>query len=64
MLPGVLVGAAIPNQFEATKPGKPDSAIVGTSGNIEIRSGVATANAVSLPPLRLVPTAANPIGKT
>ena len=30
---GVFAGANIPNQFSASKPGTPDSLIVGTSGS-------------------------------
>ena len=64
MSSGVPAGAAMPHQLDAMKPGKPDSAMVGTSGSIGMRCSVATARAVSLPSRKLLPTAAKPTGKS
>ena len=46
---GVAAGATKPYQTDASKPGKPDSAMVGTSGNMELRLGLNTAKTLSLP---------------
>jgi hypothetical protein len=48
---GVPAGAIRPNQPEFSKPGKPLSATVGTSGSILDRSALVTASARSLPPV-------------
>ena len=48
---GIPAGPQIPNQSEYSKPGRPDSAIVGTLGNKEDRFEVLTAIALTLPPL-------------
>jgi hypothetical protein len=48
---GVPVGARIPNHDDASKPGTPASAIVGTSGNAGARFVEVTAIARSLPAL-------------
>ncbi|MNY60157.1 hypothetical protein D3C86_1966710 [compost metagenome] len=41
---GVPVGTMMPCQAPASKPRKPDSASVGTSGNSDMRSAVVTAS--------------------
>ena len=44
-------GPTTPYQTEASKPGKPDSAIVGTSGKIGERFSLSTASTRSAPDL-------------
>ena len=46
---GVATGATKPYQTEASKPGKPDSAMVGTSGKLLVRLALSTARTFSLP---------------
>ena len=46
---GVAAGATRPYHTEASKPGKPDSAMVGVSGKIAVRVGLSTASTRSLP---------------
>ncbi|MNV76109.1 hypothetical protein D3C71_1694430 [compost metagenome] len=46
---GVPAGAANPNQVTASKPGKPRSAMVGTSGISGTRCAEVTASARILP---------------
>ena len=46
-----MAGAKIANQVLASKPGKPDSAIVGNSGASLLRLALVTAMALSLPAL-------------
>ena len=46
---GVFAGAKMPNQTIASKPGKPCSATVGTSGRSGERFELVTASARSLP---------------
>jgi hypothetical protein len=48
---GVPAGAISANQELNSKPGKPDSATVGTSGNCGMRRCVVTPIRRSLPPL-------------
>ena len=47
---GVFTGTKKPNQLETSKPGTPDSAIVGRSGTIATRFCVVTASARTAPP--------------
>src|SRR5436190_23717553 len=51
MAGGVPVGASTPNHDEASKPGIPDSATVGTLGSAAARVNEVTASARSLPAL-------------
>ncbi|MCY1202392.1 hypothetical protein D9M72_138780 [compost metagenome] len=51
MAGGVPLGAHRPYQVLMSKPGKPDSAMVGTSGNSATRCATVTATARSLPDL-------------
>ena len=48
---GVPAGASTPYQVLTSKPLKPDSATVGTSGSDELRLAEVTANGRSLPAL-------------
>jgi hypothetical protein len=48
---GVPFGTKMPSQPVASKPGKPDSATVGTSGSAALRFGEVTARPRTLPPL-------------
>src|SRR6185369_1338777 len=48
---GVFTGTKKPNQLETSKPGTPDSAIVGISGTTATRSLVVTASARTAPDL-------------
>src|SRR5947199_7416458 len=57
--PGVAAGANSPNQVTTSKPGTPDSATVGTSGNTDHRCLLVTARSFTLPPLTW-PSAAGP----
>ena len=54
---GVFAGATSPNQAEASKPGTPDSAMVGTSGRALARFEPATATALMFLPLTCGSTA-------
>ena len=47
---GIFGGAAMANQVIERKPGKPDSAIVGSSFTASTRSGLATARILILSP--------------
>ena len=47
---GVPLGTRMPSQPLASKPGKPDSATVGTSGNAGLRVADVTARPRTLPP--------------
>jgi hypothetical protein len=51
-------GATMPNQLSTSKPGKPDSSKVGTSGSGAIRLRVAAASARSLPAFKCSATTA------
>ena len=46
---GVFAGATRPYQDEASNPGTPCSAIVGTSGSADVRAAPAAPNARTLP---------------
>ena len=46
---GVAAGATSPYQTEASKPGNPDSAMVGTSGKLALRLGLSTASTFKRP---------------
>ena len=48
---GVPAGTNTPYQVVISRPGKPASASVGTSGNSDERFAVVTASARTLPPL-------------
>ncbi len=48
---GVPAGATMPCQESAEKPGRPDSAMVGSWGRADERSGEVTARALRLPAL-------------
>ena len=48
---GVPVGAIIPNQVLVSKPGMPDSAMVGSEGAAALRFALLMASACSLPEL-------------
>src|SRR4029079_7266367 len=48
---GVPAGARTPNHDDASNPGSPDSASVGTSGSAAERSALVTASARNLPAL-------------
>ena len=47
---GVAAGASTPNQVPMSKPFRPASSSVGTSGSADERLAVVTARALSLPP--------------
>ena len=50
---GVPAGARMPSQALTSKPGRPDSAIVGNSGALGERCAVVTARPRTWPPLTI-----------